>query len=72
MKKTGAIMKNNVIPLRRDVLPVNIFQMIEDYMHGKLQTIHIIGATADGRVVSTSAGDIPAIIAKHDTLKKSR
>lgn len=61
---------SNVIPIRRDVLPENIFRMIEDYMHGKLISIHIIGATIDGRVVNTSAGDIPAEIKAHDSLKK--
>lgn len=61
---------SNVIPIRRDVLPENIFQMIEDYMLGNLVSIHIIGATADGRVVNTSAGDIPREIKRHDSLKK--
>jgi hypothetical protein len=63
-------MNSKVIPLRREVLPANIFQMIEDYMYGTLVSIHVIGATADGRVVSTSAGDIPSEISRHDIKKR--
>lgn len=60
----------NIVPLRRDVLPENIFKMIEDYMFGNLVSLHIIGVTSDGRVINTSAGDIPRDIKRHDSLKK--
>ena len=63
-------MASNVIPIRRDFLPDNVFKMVEDYMHGKLITIHIVGVTDDGRVISTSAGNVPASLARHDDLKK--
>lgn len=61
---------SNVIPIHRDILPENIFRMIEDYMLGNLISLHIIGVTSDGRVINTSAGDIPRDIKRHDSLKK--
>lgn len=63
-------MNSNVIPIKRDVLPANIFKMIEDFMYGNLTSLHIIGSTLDGHVVSTSAGDIPREMKRHD-MKKS-
>lgn len=69
-KKTNGVSMSNVIPIRREVLPENVFRMIEDYMLGNLVSLHIIGATIDGRVVNTSAGDIPHEIKRHDSLKK--
>lgn len=61
---------SRIIPMRREILPANIFAMIERYMHGELVTLHIIGATADGRVINTSAGDTPTILRRTDSLKK--
>lgn len=62
----------NVIQMRREVLPYNVFKMIEDYMHGDLITLHIVGVTNSGQVINTSAGDVPAVMSKHDSLKKRR
>ena len=63
-------MNSNVIPIRREVLPNNIFQVIEDFMHGKLVSIHILGVTTDGRIINTSAGDVPEVMHKHDSIKR--
>lgn len=63
-------MNSKVVPFRREVMPDNIFQMIEKYMHGELSTIHIVGVTTDGRVINTSAGDSPEFIRKHDSIKR--
>ena len=63
-------MNTKVIPLRRDVLPENIFQMIESYMLGDLSCIHILGVTRDGRIINTSAGDVPDVMRKHDSIKR--
>lgn len=63
-------MKSNVIPLRRDVLPDNIFQAIDDYMHGRLTCIHIIGITSDGQIINTCAGDVPEVIRNNDSFKR--
>lgn len=63
-------MNSNIIPLRRDVLPANIFQAIDDYMHGRLTCIHIIGITHDGQIINTSAGDVPDVMRQNDSFKK--
>lgn len=63
-------MNKNVIPIRKDVIPENIFQMIDDYMHGNLTAIHIIGVTLDRKVISTSAGEVPAEISQFDIKKR--
>lgn len=59
-------MTAKIIPIRREVLPERIFSMVERYMMGELSAIHIIGVTADGRVINASAGDIPQFIKQND------
>lgn len=71
-KNTGVSMENKVVQFRRDVLPANIFEMIQGYMHGDITALHIIATTADGKVISTSSGDIPVEISRHDVKTRAR
>lgn len=59
-------MNKNVVPLRRSVLPQNIFDLVERFMLGDLEAIHIIGVTVGGEVVSTSAGKVPSMVERLD------
>lgn len=59
-----------VRPLVRDVLPENIFKMIEGFMLGEIHSIHIVAVTKDDEIINTSAGGIPHEIKRHDSLKR--
>ena len=60
-------MNSKIIPIRRDVLPENIFNVIDGYMHGTIKAIHIIAVTDKDEIITSSAGAIPPALSRWDT-----
>lgn len=55
-----------IVPMTR--LPENIGRMLNMYLSGEVTSLHIIGTTSDGRVISASTKGIPDLIRGHDSL----
>ena len=56
-----------IVPMTR--LPENIGRMLNMYLAGELDAMHIVACTKDGRILNTSAGNMPNVILKHDSFK---
>jgi len=55
-----------VVPLSR--LPENIGRMLNMYLSGEVVSLHLIGATRDGRVINTSSEGMLDEVKRHDSL----
>lgn len=53
--------------IRRTVLPENVFNAINKYMHGDYVSLHILAVDAHGSIEQITAGHIPETIKNHDT-----
>ena len=47
-----------VTPIRRTVLPEEVFNAIEKYMHGEYVSLYILALDVDGNIEQVTAGDI--------------
>lgn len=54
-----------VVQLSR--LPENIGEMLNRFLSGDVTSLHLIGATKDGKVISTSTAGMLNEIRKNDT-----
>jgi len=56
-----------IVPMTR--LPENIGRMLNMYLSGEVTTMHILAVTKDEKIINTSVGNVPNVMAKHDSFK---